>query len=170
MPNLVNSDQFFLVRRGATLIKPTWHLVRLSRTIRQRPLVWVDPVRLIKPSSVAPCRAVPHRTHTCMLQQKLSQYYQHFLERRLRLRLFILPSKALGTRLSFNQRNFWNWKETVQNFQLCACVIMVRHGTTRHNFSSYKTEALQVELRSNSNSTGSARRGTTYKTGLIHPK
>ena len=40
-----------LVRRGAIVIKPTWHLVRLSRTISQNPLDCVDPVRLIQPQS-----------------------------------------------------------------------------------------------------------------------
>ena len=44
---------------------------------------------------------------------------------------------------------------------------MVRHGTARQKFCSYKTEeSLQVEPQSNSNFYGSARRGTTYKTGL----
>ena len=32
MPNRVNFDQFCLVRRGTTLTKPIWHLVRLSWT------------------------------------------------------------------------------------------------------------------------------------------
>ena len=46
---------------------------------------------------------------------------------------------------------------------------MVRHGTARQKLCVYKTEeALQVEPRSNSNFYGSARRGTTYKTGLRH--
>ena len=50
---------------------------------------------------------------------------------------------------------------------LCAFVIMVRHGTARRKFCSYKTEeALQIQPQSNSNFYGSARRGTTYKTGL----
>ena len=45
---------------------------------------------------------------------------------------------------------------------------MVRHGTALQKFCSYKTgESLQVEPQSNSNFYGSARRGTTYKTGLI---
>ena len=44
---------------------------------------------------------------------------------------------------------------------------MVRHSTARQKFCSYKTEeSLQVEPQSNSNFYGSARRGTTYKTGL----
>ena len=47
---------------------------------------------------------------------------------------------------------------------------MVRHGKARQKFSSYKTEeALQVEPQSNSNFYGSARCGTTYKTGLKRP-
>ena len=47
---------------------------------------------------------------------------------------------------------------------------MVRHSTARQKFCSYKTEeSLQVEFQSNSNFYGSARRGTTYKTGLSHP-
>ena len=41
---------------------------------------------------------------------------------------------------------------------------MVRHATARQKFSSYKTEALQVEPRSKSNFL--VRRGTIYKTGL----
>ena len=45
---------------------------------------------------------------------------------------------------------------------------MVWHGTARQKFCSYKTEeSLQVEPQSNSNFYGSARRSTTYKTGLI---
>ena len=50
VPNRVSFDQFYLVRRSATLIKPTWHLVRLSRTISQRPLDLIDPIRLKKPN------------------------------------------------------------------------------------------------------------------------
>ena len=47
---------------------------------------------------------------------------------------------------------------------------MVRHGTARQKFCSYKTEeALQVEPQSNSNFYGSTQRGTTYKTGLRGP-
>ena len=43
---------------------------------------------------------------------------------------------------------------------------MVRYSTARQKFCSYKTEeSLQVEPQSNSNFYGSARRGTTYKTG-----
>ena len=46
---------------------------------------------------------------------------------------------------------------------------MVRHSTARQKFCSYKTEEpLQVEPQSNSNFYGSARRGTTYKTGLTY--
>ena len=47
---------------------------------------------------------------------------------------------------------------------------MVGHDTARQKFRSYKTEeALQVEPQSNPNFYGSARHGTTYKTGLLHP-
>ena len=82
MPNRVNFDQFCLVRHGATLIKLTWHLVRLSRTIRQRPLEWVDPVRLIKPVSVEPHR-ISHLMNECIQMHEIkkkifqSQYYAH---------------------------------------------------------------------------------------------
>ena len=65
MPNQVNFDQFCLVQHGATLIKLTWHLVRLSRTICQRLLNWVDPVRLIKPISVE-SHQISHLMNECI--------------------------------------------------------------------------------------------------------
>ena len=58
-------------------------------------------------------------------------------------------------------------KENFLKSVLCAFIIMVRHSTARQKFYSYKTEeSLQVEPQSNSKFDGSARRGTTYKTGL----
>ena len=58
-------------------------------------------------------------------------------------------------------------KKKIFQSQYCAHSSMVRHGTARQKFCSYKTEeALQVEPQSNSNLYDSARRGTTYKTGL----
>ena len=50
VPNRVNFHQFCLVWCSATLIKPTWNLIQLSRTISQRLLDWVDTVRLMKPN------------------------------------------------------------------------------------------------------------------------
>ena len=48
---------------------------------------------------------------------------------------------------------------------------MVQHSTARQKFCSYKTEeSLQVEPQSNSSFYGSARYGTTYKTGLRRGK
>ena len=43
---------------------------------------------------------------------------------------------------------------------------MVRHGTVRKKFCSYKTEAIKVETQSNFNFCGSVRRGVTYKLGV----
>ena len=49
-PNRLNFYLVCLVWRGGTLIKPIWHLVRLSRTLSQRPVNRVDPVRPAKPN------------------------------------------------------------------------------------------------------------------------
>ena len=95
-PNQMNFNQFCLVQHGTTLINPTWHLVRLSRTISQRPLDLFDPVWLMKPnlSRGSVRRSVTYNTGLTLKHFILGSRSEAFpLLRRHKAYLFLKPKK-----------------------------------------------------------------------------